>query len=597
MTVSGDAVPLATVVITTHDRPGYARRALRSALAQTEVDLEVIVVDDGSTPPFAAESDDPRLRVVRQDTPAGMCAARNVGLAAARGEWITFLDDDDVLAPDMLEEALAVAAASPLPQPVAVMTGMAIVTPDGTEVDRCRPPSLEKGEHYLLEGRGDLRSKNGLVVPTDLTRRIGGWDPQFEAFEADDFGLRLNLVASIQACPDLLYRMTDHGDARLTGRRAALPRDMERTLAKHEALFRLHQGMHARYMSTLGMYHLRVGNWVPAVRWCVRGVARDPRRPRAWLYAAAAVAGPHALKVARRLHPAEAGVSVRALTGRRVRKYTKRLANYPLAVAAAPMVAVTRALLPRAVPASVVERPRAVLVLSIYRCENGALVAPLVDDAAARGWDVRLWALDGVDPRLATYTVGASSGAKFPLLNELAGRAHDLASYDWVVVADDDVTFASGGLAQLLGVAERSELDLVQPAHVELSHRDNEITRRRPASIARRTTFVEIGPVFAVRGVWADSVVPAPECHTMGWGLELEWSDLANQGLRLGIADAVAVRHLRPAGKSYDWKEQHERLRTMLEDRGYANLQESQRTLAIWRPWHARPPWSDRRVS
>jgi hypothetical protein len=80
----------------------------------------------------------------------------------------------------------------------------------------------------------------------------------------------------------------------------------------------------------------------------------------------------------------------------------------------------------------------------------------------------------------------------------------------------------------------------------------------------------------------------------MGWGRELEWSDLASDGLRLGIVDAVAVRHLRPAGKSYDWKQQHERMAALLADRGYTRLQDAQRTLATWRPWTSRPPWSSR---
>jgi glycosyltransferase involved in cell wall biosynthesis len=596
MTSATADAPLVTVVVTTHDRPELAVRAVDSALSQTVEDLEVVVVDDGSTPPFAPSLDDVRVRIVRHEHAGGVCAARNRGMAEARGAWITFLDDDDELDPRMLERALDAARRSVLPEPVAVMTGLVIVAPDGTDLGHCEPPVLRKGEHYLLEGRGDLRAQNSLVIPTAVARAIGGWDEDFELFEGDDFGIRLNLAASIQPCEGLLYRLTQHGNARLTGRQRSIPRDMERTLSKHGVRFREHPRAYAKYMSTLGIYHLRVGDWAAAVRWTLRAVARDPRRGRSWLFAAAALAGPYALRAARRIRPPESGLPLAVLMERRARKYARRLSNYPRAAVAVPVAAITRASM-RTLGASDADGARAVLLVCIYRHDNAPLVAPIVEDAIGRGWGVRLWALDRVAPPLARHTIGVGAGAKFPLLAGLVRAAGDVDDHDWVVVTDDDVSFDRGRAAELIAVAEGAGLDLVQPAHVELSHRDNEITLRRPLSVARRTTFVEIGPVFAVRRPWAGCVTSTFEHHTMGWGLELEWADLMTRGLRMGIIDVVPVRHLRPAGKAYDWKAQHARLRTMLADRGYASLQESQRTLATWRPWHARPPWSDRRVS
>ncbi|MDP8958475.1 MAG: glycosyltransferase family 2 protein, partial [Actinomycetota bacterium] len=117
-------VPEATIVITTHDRPELARRAVRSALAQTVRDVEVIVVDDGSQEPFHLSERDDRARVLFTGEAAGVCAARNIGLQAARGRWITFLDDDDELLPNMLEESLLAARNSQLPSPVAVLSGI-----------------------------------------------------------------------------------------------------------------------------------------------------------------------------------------------------------------------------------------------------------------------------------------------------------------------------------------------------------------------------------------------------------------------------------------------------------------------------------------
>jgi glycosyltransferase involved in cell wall biosynthesis len=99
-----DRPPFVTAVIPTHDRAGRVGGAVSSALAQTWTDLEVVVVDDGSsdeTQEILRAIRDPRLRVLRQDN-RGVSAARNLGVAAARGELIALLDSDDRWLPDKL---------------------------------------------------------------------------------------------------------------------------------------------------------------------------------------------------------------------------------------------------------------------------------------------------------------------------------------------------------------------------------------------------------------------------------------------------------------------------------------------------------------
>jgi glycosyltransferase involved in cell wall biosynthesis len=94
-----------SVVVPTRNRSALLARALRSVLQQREVNLEVIVVDEASTDDtldVVATFADPRIRVVRHNTPRGVSAARNRGAAQARTDWIAFLDDDDLWAPDKL---------------------------------------------------------------------------------------------------------------------------------------------------------------------------------------------------------------------------------------------------------------------------------------------------------------------------------------------------------------------------------------------------------------------------------------------------------------------------------------------------------------
>src|SRR2546421_12955356 len=104
------AAPEATVIIPTRDRWPLLAVTLCGALAQEGVTLEVIVVDDGSvdqTPRRLAEVIDERVRVIRHPSSRGVAAARNSAIAAARGEWLAFLDDDDLWAPHKLRIQLA----------------------------------------------------------------------------------------------------------------------------------------------------------------------------------------------------------------------------------------------------------------------------------------------------------------------------------------------------------------------------------------------------------------------------------------------------------------------------------------------------------
>jgi hypothetical protein len=234
----------------------------------------------------------------------------------------------------------------------------------------------------------------------------------------------------------------------------------------------------------------------------------------------------------------------------------------------------------------------AAAVYSVYRRRNAAVLERLLAPALARDWTVGLWALDEPDPRLARLTAGSGPGTKFELVNRLlaerpaAPRAH-------IVVADDDAEFVRGSLAAFLETAAAAQLDLAQPAHVLRSNISHRITWRRPLSRARLTTFVEIGPLFAVAPAWRDRVMPFPPGIGMGWGLELDWMDLRADGCRLGIVDATPIRHLSRFAAAYAPDEEIAKLTRLLEERGAPGWRGLRQTLGTWRPWRARPPWAD----
>lgn len=93
-----------SVIIPTYGRPRYLREAVASVLAQTDQDFEIIVVDDCS-PERVPEFADCRIKLVRRPSNGGPAAARNSGINAATGRWLTFLDDDDVYDTERLRVA------------------------------------------------------------------------------------------------------------------------------------------------------------------------------------------------------------------------------------------------------------------------------------------------------------------------------------------------------------------------------------------------------------------------------------------------------------------------------------------------------------
>lgn len=102
-------MPAVTVVLPVHNRVPLLRRSVSSALTQNFRDLEIVVVDDGSSEDIdgaLAEFDDPRLRLVRRPVRGGGSAARNTGIDAATGRYLAFLDSDDAWSPCKIQRQL-----------------------------------------------------------------------------------------------------------------------------------------------------------------------------------------------------------------------------------------------------------------------------------------------------------------------------------------------------------------------------------------------------------------------------------------------------------------------------------------------------------
>ena len=193
-----------TVVIPTHNRKVLLARTLRSVLAQEDVDLAVLVVDDGSadgTAASVAELGDARVEVIRHPEPRGVSAARNSGIARAGSPWLAFVDDDDLWAPRKLRAQLDALAAAP-------DAGWACT--GSVDIDlRCQlsgwvlPPTEADLAARLLRENVIPGGGSGVLASRELTERVGGFDEAISNLADWDFYTRLALHAPMAAVPRL----------------------------------------------------------------------------------------------------------------------------------------------------------------------------------------------------------------------------------------------------------------------------------------------------------------------------------------------------------------------------------------------------------
>lgn len=243
--------PQLSVIIPTHNRPHLLPLAVRSALRQTYSDLEVVVVDDASDPPVQLPPN-PRVRIIRLDPGRGGAGARNAGTRAARGQYVTYLDDDDVLLPHMAAVSMAALEAAPLGAPTAVLSGLSKVDSHGQVLLTRLPPShCPRGGHFFLEEPEPGRSphtKQTLVVEREVVLAIGGWDESFRSRVHSEFFLRLNPACTLIGLPTVTYHLLTHTGTRVSGNPKLRQESFNRLIEKHRAAFEAHPKMFSEFV-------------------------------------------------------------------------------------------------------------------------------------------------------------------------------------------------------------------------------------------------------------------------------------------------------------------------------------------------------------
>ena len=201
---------LVSVIIPTYNRAELVGDAVASVLAQTHADLELVVVDDGSTDATSdvlAGCGDPRLRVLRQEN-RGVSAARNAGAAASSGSMLALLDSDDVWLPEKLSLQLAYMEAT---GHEVSQTGEIRIRGD-RRVNPMKKHRKPDGAFFRRALRLCLVSPSSVMMTRRVFEEAGPFDETLPACEDYDLWLRI-----------LLTRRVGLLDKELTVRRAGRP--------------------------------------------------------------------------------------------------------------------------------------------------------------------------------------------------------------------------------------------------------------------------------------------------------------------------------------------------------------------------------------
>ena len=227
-------VPQVSVVIPTRDRPQHVRHAVEAATAQEDVDVEVLVVDDGSLPAAweqVARLEGGPVRVFRHEVSRGVSAARNTAIAHATAPWLAFLDDDDLWAPRKLAEQLLTAGRS---EAGFVHTGIVVVDEQLRVVGEYTAPEPRDLQAAMAEMNA-IGTPSSVMARTEHVRAIGGFDEKLSVLADWDVWLGLIQRTGVASCRLPLTGYTEHRENMTITRLHEVGAELAYLASKHDA--------------------------------------------------------------------------------------------------------------------------------------------------------------------------------------------------------------------------------------------------------------------------------------------------------------------------------------------------------------------------
>jgi glycosyltransferase involved in cell wall biosynthesis len=274
--------PSVSVIIPTFNRLELLKETIESVRNQTFKDLEIIVVDDGSSDGTAAwlerQSD---IRGFSQEN-AGIATSRNNGAARARGRWLSFLDHDDLWADEKLSDQMEFVSKNP---DVALVAARHVRL--GRRFRLPRHPAWIKGDLLVKAYSESFIHTSSVMIRKDVFDTIGGFPPQYRF--ADEFDVWLTIARDYPIAyfdkPLVFIRLYESNTSH---NRIGVRTDTYDILQKHYDSGRIPRSVYLKTLSdhdiSFGRAHLKAGNMSEALKWFRQSVQRTPLRPRSWRY-------------------------------------------------------------------------------------------------------------------------------------------------------------------------------------------------------------------------------------------------------------------------------------------------------------------------
>jgi len=259
-------MPQVSVIIPTKNRQQFIGRAIKSVLAQTYQDFEILVVDDGSTDQtqeVLKTFPDPRISVFHHEHSCGGAAARNTGIASSGGRYIAFLDDDDEWLPEKLARQVSILAngANSLG---GVCTGHFKVDDKSGKITEEWIPSQKGNLSREIFESNCLSTTSSLLLKKEVFEDVGLFDEKLKSFQDYDMWVRIAQYYTFDYLKEPLVKYNCHSIQIWTDLKA-LSQGVDRILKKH--------GEHRGVRKRMAGRYLYIG-----IRYCMKEQFQEGRK-------------------------------------------------------------------------------------------------------------------------------------------------------------------------------------------------------------------------------------------------------------------------------------------------------------------------------
>lgn len=290
-----------SIIIPSYNRAHLLSRCLNSVLAQSWLDFEVVLADDGSedgtrelVTDYAAR--DRRIRYGRQEN-RGAGAARNLGASMAQGEYLLFLDSDDEVDSNWLAEFAEVRDSL---HPAVICCGCRYINPEGRVIREHLPQTPGTGWRYA----DGFFFTGTHAIQKDVFENIGGYRSSLPANQHSELKFRLLPYCQrhglrLACISKALVRRHEHGGPAIRGNLTGVLESGVFILTEYRSLFGDNRTGFASWAATVGCCAAKLGRYAEARHWFLQALFANPWSPRNYLRLGLALVPPIGRRVYR----------------------------------------------------------------------------------------------------------------------------------------------------------------------------------------------------------------------------------------------------------------------------------------------------------